>query len=137
MIIDASVAIKWVVEEDGSDAARALAGQKLEAPDLLPVECANVLWKKTLVRDLTLQEAALALRELRSAPVALAVSSPLLDAALALSAALRHPVYDCVYLALALDRKAVLVTADKRLVRAVTKHQRLPVEVKLLQSLML
>ncbi len=44
-IVDASVAVKWVVQEPGSDRARWLAKAKLEAPDLLSTECANVLWK--------------------------------------------------------------------------------------------
>jgi predicted nucleic acid-binding protein len=44
LVIDASIAIKWVVEEDGTDLALAL-GQKarLMAPDLIVAECANIL----------------------------------------------------------------------------------------------
>ena len=47
VIVDASVALKWVIEEDGSEAAGALLLEEpLAAPDLLIVECANVLWAK-------------------------------------------------------------------------------------------
>ena len=135
MIIDASVAVKWVVEEDGSSAARKLAGQEMEAPDLLLVECANILWKKTVLGDLTSPEAAAALKELRLAPVSLTPSSNLLDAALALSTELRHPIYDCVYLALANRRKRPLVTADMRLARAVRKRNLPHLRVMLLDEL--
>ena len=44
VVIDVSVALKWVIEEDGSEAARALLLEgPLVAPDLLIVECAKVL----------------------------------------------------------------------------------------------
>ena len=42
-VVDASVAVKWVVPETGSDLARSLSNASLEAPDLLLVECANIL----------------------------------------------------------------------------------------------
>ncbi len=47
VIVDASIALKWVIEEDGSDAAGALLlEQLLAAPVLLTIECANGLWAK-------------------------------------------------------------------------------------------
>jgi hypothetical protein len=47
IVVDASVALKWVIEEDGSRAARELLlGELLAAPNLVIVECANVLWVK-------------------------------------------------------------------------------------------
>ena len=135
MIVDASVAIKWIVDEDGSDAARTLAGREMHAPDLIWVECANILWKKTVARDLTLAEAAIGLKELRLAPVSLTPCSHLLDAALMLSGKLRHPIYDCLYLALAVQRKMPLATADRRLARAVRKYGMSHLRVMLLQEL--
>ncbi len=45
LVIDASVALKWVIEEDDSAAAMALLlGEPLVAPDFLAIECANGLW---------------------------------------------------------------------------------------------
>jgi predicted nucleic acid-binding protein len=44
LVIDASIAVKWVVEEPGTAAALSLRRQaKLIAPDLLCAECANIL----------------------------------------------------------------------------------------------
>jgi predicted nucleic acid-binding protein len=112
-----------------------LSRARLEAPDLLPVECANILWKKVRVRDLSREEALARLQLLLQAPVSLAVSRILLEPAIEISFDLRHPVYDCVYLALALQRQVPLVTADERLVAAVRKLPRLAAHVILLASL--
>lgn len=89
MIVDASVAVKWVLEEEFSDEARSLAGKELYAPDLLYIDCANILWKKAAKGDLTLPQAASALKELQTSPVAVIVSGPLLEKALALAGVLR------------------------------------------------
>ena len=42
-VIDAGIAVQWVVEEDGTDLALALRQQaRLIAPDLLVPECAEI-----------------------------------------------------------------------------------------------
>ena len=47
LVIDASVAVKWVVEENGTPEVLALRQRaRLIAPELLVAECANILWKK-------------------------------------------------------------------------------------------
>jgi predicted nucleic acid-binding protein len=134
-IVDASVAVKWVVEEDFSDAARLLAGETLFAPDLLHIECANILWKKALKGDLTHSQAARVLKELRTSPVTTVASGPLLESAFGMAEELRHPVYDCVYLALAAERKMPLITADQRLARVVVQRKLARVEVRVLREL--
>ena len=72
LVIDASVAIKWVIEEPGTREALSLRRHRLFAPDLLVAECANILWKKTRRNELTLQEALLAARLLQRADIELA-----------------------------------------------------------------
>ncbi len=121
LVIDASVAIKWVVGEPGSEAAVRLIneGARLSAPDLLMPECANILWKKTRRGELSRDEAGLAIDLLARADVELVPSRTLAASALALSLDLDHPAYDCVYLALAIQRGDTFVTADSRLVRHV------------------
>lgn len=70
-------------------------------------------------------DASACLQLLLQAPVSLAESRSLLNDALELAFEMRHPVYDCVYLALALQREIPLVTADNRLVAAARKFPRL------------
>lgn len=45
LVVDASVALKWVLDEEGRPAARALllGNEPLHAPDFLILECANIL----------------------------------------------------------------------------------------------
>lgn len=119
VVIDASVALKWVLDEPGSDAAAALFDEELIAPVLWLVEAANALWRSTRIGQLTDVEAAERLAELRTAPVATLALEPYLGAALDLATKIGHPVYDCVYLALALRYRTYVVTADRRFAAAV------------------
>lgn len=119
LVIDASVAIKWVVEEEGTSNALSLRRRyRLFAPDLLVAECANVLWKKVRRNELTTPEALLAARLLQRADVELAPMRSLLEPATSLAIALAHPAYDCTYLALAESLACNLVTADRPLASA-------------------
>lgn len=118
LVIDASIAVKWLVEEEGTAEALALRGRaRLIAPDLLVAECANILWKKVRRRELTRDEALLAGRLLQGADIELVSMRPLLAAALRLALELDHPAYDCAYLALAVERDCRFVTADRGLLR--------------------
>jgi predicted nucleic acid-binding protein len=120
-VIDASVALKWVIPEILSDQADRLRGgpEELLAPDLLLVEVANALWKKTAGREISPAEADRALDLVRESGIDLRPTAPLLTRALDIARRLNHPVYDCVYLALAAREHASFVTADRRLLRRV------------------
>jgi predicted nucleic acid-binding protein len=118
LVIDASIAVKWVVEEKGTPYALALRGRALFlAPDLLVAECANIFWKKTQRRELARDEALLAARLLAAGEIELVPTRNFLKSATALAIALGHPAYDCLYMAVALDRGCPFVTADDRLLR--------------------
>lgn len=123
VIVDASVAIKWVVEEEGSQAAVDLRSRfRFAAPELLIPECANILWKKTRRGELTAEEAVLAARLLEHAGIALHSMAGLLEPSVSLAIELAHPAYDCAYLAAAMRMGAVLVTADTRLLNVVAER---------------
>jgi predicted nucleic acid-binding protein len=118
LVIDASIAIKWVVEEDGTREALALRQQaKLIAPELLVAECANILWKKVQRVELLRDEALLAARLLQGADIELLPTRSLLEAATRMSIEIDHPAYDCLYLALAAKNKCQFVTADNHFLR--------------------
>jgi predicted nucleic acid-binding protein len=115
LVIDASIAVKWVVEEDGTTDALALRQKaKLIAPELLVAECANILWKKVQRNELMHDEALLAARLLQGAEIELLPMRSLLESATQISIEIDHPAYDCLYLALAVEKKCKFVTADKR-----------------------
>ena len=116
-VVDASVAIKWVVEEPGTAAALLLRRERLFAPDLLIPECANILWKKVRRGEFSGQEAVLAARLLARADIQLEPMRSLLEPAATLAIALDHPAYDCMYLALAAKLECEFVTADAALYR--------------------
>lgn len=116
-VIDASVAIKWVVDEPGTERALLLRRDRLVAPDLLIPECANILWKKARRKELSEAEAMLAARLLQRAEVQLESMRSLLEPATKLAVALDHPAYACIYLALAQALSCTMVTADDQLCR--------------------
>jgi predicted nucleic acid-binding protein len=118
LVIDASVAIKWVVEEAGTvDALALLQAGNLAAPDLLTAECVNILWKKVRRTELLRDEAIVAARLLQGADIEIFPTRQLLKTATAIAIDLDHPAYDCVYLALALDNRWRFATADEHLRR--------------------
>ena len=121
LIIDASIAIKWVVEEDGTSEALVLRQKaKLIAPDLLVAECANIFWKKVQRGELLKAEALFAARLLQGAEIELLPTRSLFESATRISIEIDHPAYDCFYLALAERSASRLVTADDRLIRRCT-----------------
>jgi predicted nucleic acid-binding protein len=132
MVIDASVAIKWVVPEVGSDAASDLLGRELWAPSLWLAEAGSALLKKTRRGEITVDEARLRARDLADAPIEPIELPILLPNAMRLAGELGHPIYDCFYLAAALLRDTPLVTADRRLAAKVAGHSYLGVRVELL-----
>ena len=118
LVIDASIAVKWVVEEDGTPQALALRQRaKLIAPELLVAEGANILWKKVRRRELSKDEAVLASRLLQAAEIELQPTRSLLEPATRIAIELDHPAYDCLYIALAVANGCQFVTADESFVR--------------------
>ena len=123
VVVDASVAAKWLLPEHGSDAALALLrepGISLHAPELWPAELLNVLWKRKRRGEVTGAEAVEHAGRVAHMPVRIHGHAPLLSAALLL--ALRHDVtvYDALYVALARSIGGTVVTADTLLLRAGT-----------------
>jgi len=118
LVIDASIAVKWVVEEHNTPEALTLRQKaKLIAPELLVAECANILWKKVKREELLKQEALLAARLLQGAEIELLPTRSLFEAATRMSIEIDHPAYDCLYLALAVEKECPFVTADERFLR--------------------
>lgn len=118
-VIDANVVIKWFVRQADTD--RALASIErfdFMAPDIILAEVANGLWKyvRADVLDHTLAQAILTGLEdnwFFTEPVDENLAGEALDIAVHTD----HPVYDCLYVALARRHDIPFLTADRRLVR--------------------
>jgi len=123
-VIDASVAVKWYIPEPFSEQAVYYlellreGKAKLLAPELIIAELGNVLWKKELSGELARDEIQLIGETMaNSFPAELTEARLLLPAALELALDLKLTVYDSLYLALAIVKRATLVTADKKLAK--------------------
>jgi predicted nucleic acid-binding protein len=124
LVVDASVAIKWILPEEGQGLAVCIQDlyedEKLDlvAPYLLIAEAGNVLWKLVRRGDLTREAAERCfLQLLRDSPILL--DSPAVSvSAFQLALAHARPFCDCLYLALALEQHCDLVTADAKFFNA-------------------
>jgi predicted nucleic acid-binding protein len=120
VVVDASVAIKWVYSEDLSQQALSIRKRfHLVAPDLIVAEWSNILWKKVRRGEFGEEEAVLAAASLRHAGIELVPSMALSPGALQLAIELDHPAYDCFYLELCRTRGIPMVTADNRFARKI------------------
>ncbi len=133
-VVDASVAAEWVLKEPDSLLAVALLGtdDPPHAPELIAVEGAGAVTRAFHNGRISLERVTEALDAwsdlLATGSVRLAPNGPDLRRAAEISCGPRHPIPDCLYLALAERLGAELVTADTAFVgraTAVWPHVRL------------
>ena len=125
VVVDASLAFKWLVEEPYTERAVVLVhtwareGLQLTAPYLMPAEVANALHRKVVRQELSEDTATFLLARLMEVGVVLREPQELHVKALELAATLRQQaVYDSLYLALAEIMDCDFWTADERFCRA-------------------
>lgn len=125
VVVDASLAVKWLVREVHSDNAYAMARSWAReevypmAPYLMPVEVANALYKRVKREEISLAEATSLLDGLLSTRIELREPAGVHVKAMELAAELKQDaVYDAHYLALAEALNCELWTADERFYRA-------------------
>jgi predicted nucleic acid-binding protein len=116
-VLDASAAVRLILADPAAaDLAERVGGAALVlALELMLSELANTLWKlqrADRLNDLDPQELLAEARELVDR---LEPDRHLQAEALALACHLNHPVYDCLYLALARREAASLISSDRRL----------------------
>ena len=124
-VVDAGIVVKWLVKEKWSYEAASLleAEATLIAPELLFAEVCNALWAMHRRGDIGGEDLADATDALRAVPVVVPLSMRQLAASSArLALDLDHPVYDCFYLALAIQEQYPVVTADARFHAKVRGH---------------
>lgn len=119
-VVDANVAVKWVLPEIHAEAASRLlsSDNSLLVPDFFFPEVGNILWKQVRFGSATLEEAQFNFNQIAITPLQVCESKLLIPAALSIAVRVQQAVYDCVYLALAVAENCQMVTADKRFVNA-------------------
>lgn len=126
VVVDASVALKWVLSEGASELDIDLARQLLRKvgdrelamfqPEHWRAEVMSVVARKSVSR---IDAALLMLEEI---PVIVSQGPHILRAAAQLAAQLKHHLFDTLYHAVALDCGATLLTADEAYFAKARKH---------------
>jgi len=124
LVVDASVAAKWLFVEPETGKARAILDSaesgdlRLLAPEILLAEVANSLWKRTQRGDLDRTFARGLFQSFEKVEFRFSAVQELIGDALSLGFRYHHPIYDCLYVVLARRESCDLVTADDRLYKA-------------------
>lgn len=117
LVVDASIALKWFLPEPDSLAAEAVLrrADDLIAPTLIVAEVCNAAWKRFRRGETTERHMEWIAERIGRMGLGLVPDLALAIPATTIARRLDHPVYDCLYLALAEARQAMLITADRRL----------------------
>ena len=120
IVVDASVSLKWIIDEAGtSDALALLDRGAIHAPDFLLVEVANVLWSKVRRQVIPRPQADAGYEAIAAVPMFLVPVGELTAPARSVAFALDLTVYDAIYAALAQRLDCPLATADRALAAAI------------------
>ena len=134
LVLDASVAVKWflLAEEPFKDRAMQLLAQSQDGkidfviPDLFWAELGNVLCKAVRQGRSTTRDAEESLRKAKKMELLAVSSAELIEEAFDIARRHNRSFYDSIYVALAVSRQAILVTADEKLANATAAY--LPVK---------
>jgi predicted nucleic acid-binding protein len=126
LVVDASVAVKWLLEENGSASARRLFSprRRLIAPDLLELEFANAVWKRVQRREMQAEQAEELFddfQQIVGQSLEIVASHTHLSTALGLAIVTGSTVYDCLYLSLAMSQDSSLITSVLRFVNLISE----------------
>ena len=121
LVLDASVAIAWLLEDEENPVADAARGRIVDGGAFVPhvwhLEVRNAMLVAERRRRITAQGATVRLRSLKELPIYTDVE-PDLETAIELARGHRLAIYDAVYLELARRRNEALATLDAALARA-------------------
>jgi predicted nucleic acid-binding protein len=127
IVVDANVAVKWVIRQPFRDRARALlaGSQTLIAPGMFVAEVASTVWQYVRSGQIGEEQGRAGLDLIIQQVGLFEDDTELASAALSMGLDLNYAPYDCFYLVLAMRRGAPFVTADRRLVNrlAATKYK--------------
>jgi predicted nucleic acid-binding protein len=118
-LVDASVVAEFLIMGSHTASVRlffrgALQGNHFIAPELCMSECTNVIWKAVQHRGMPVDQAVQAVRDLQALPLHLTPTKAVLTTALAIELKNNLPIYDSLYIALAVKNKLLFVTLDRK-----------------------
>jgi predicted nucleic acid-binding protein len=122
-VLDASVAVRWVLRDLLQAKARQLrtayqnSVHELLAPDIFIAEVAGALTKAERQKIIRVGDAALLYDDVMKNVPVLHSYIPLVSRAIDISSQTRSALYDCLYVALAEREGCQMVTADDKLLR--------------------
>jgi predicted nucleic acid-binding protein len=126
IVVDASVGLKWVLQEPDSHLAEALVRSEpdLLVPDFWLNEATNVLWLQVRRKVLTPDEAREGLSLLKAQIEPTPTTKLFLhEAALDIGIEVNHSTYDTLYLAFAVAMGAsTVVAADRAFLQSMQTH---------------
>jgi predicted nucleic acid-binding protein len=123
-VVDASVAVTWLLGETNAEAAERLFANarsgidELIAPEFFLAECGHALFRAERKKLIEPGEARKLLETLTADLPKLLLTVHLASRAGGICQYLRKGFYDCLYMALAEQEGVELVTADTKLVNA-------------------
>jgi predicted nucleic acid-binding protein len=122
-VVDASIAIKWYLPENYNEEAAQLLDPRNElfAPDLLLSEIGNILWKRVIKGECSANKAFTIMRELQSHFLQIWGVGILAGDAFDIACRTKRTFYDSLYVALAVKKDCLMVTADLKLYNAIKK----------------
>jgi predicted nucleic acid-binding protein len=121
-VVDASVAVKWLLPETSEDAANRILikARRIMAPAIIRIEVTGAILRQFRENRMSDQAARLACaqwQQILREHIHLIANDDLFDLAVNLAFKTRHALPDCFYLAAAYSMKGELVTADATLLR--------------------
>lgn len=123
IVVDANVAIKWVVEQPHFERARDIVarGTVLIVPAMFVAEVTSTLWRYIRINEISASQARSGLASILSQISIFEQDADLADEALERGTELNCSPYDCFYLASAMRRGAPFVTADRRFINRLAR----------------
>ena len=128
LVIDTSVAVKWVVPEHGDNIeddtglALDLLAHALIAPDYLVGEFANAMFRKVQAQEIGMAQAKASI-EILPDLITFLPTPAFVPAAFDLALTIGHPIHDCLFLVTAMQHGHPLVTADRKFVARCRKGE--------------
>ena len=116
-VVDASVVIKWHVDEVDAEAAEAVrrSAASVAVPELLFAETSSSVWKLVRRGLLSADEGEKIIESIVAGPFVVYSNRLLAKDALRIAIARDITPYDASYIALAISTRAEYVTADRKL----------------------